>query len=59
MNIDVVLLYALSLGWEGVSAPAVWKCGALNVCTLTLETGDTFLPHPIVSSSFYATMLCT
>lgn len=28
-----------------------------ELCTLTLETGHTFLPHPVASSSFYATVL--
>lgn len=59
LNIDVVLLYCPEPRLGGHLCSWNLEMWHSEHCTPTFETGDTFLPHPMVSSSFYATVLST
>lgn len=59
LNVDVVLLYCPESRLAGHLCSWNLEMWCSEHCTPTLETGDAFLPHPMVSSSFYATVLST
>lgn len=59
LNIDVVLLYCPKPRLGGHLCSWNLEMWCSEHCTPTFETGDTFLPHQIISSSFYAAVLST
>lgn len=58
LNIDVdMLLYCQEPRLRRHACSQNLEMWHSEHCTPTLETGDIFLPHPMVSCSFYATVL--
>lgn len=57
LNIDVLLLYCPKPRLGGHLCSWNLEMWCAEHCTLTLETGETFSARPMVSSSFYATVL--